>query len=291
MFTARACLTSIFSLFVSNEHTAMTENKKRKIESEGRVFNSEWTNKYLFTAENLKILCLVCQNMVSVPKEYNLRRHFETNHPNLALLDINEKSLKAESLLASFGSEQNFFKLPSNESATVTRVSFEISRKIAVAGKSFTEREFIKKCMSRVVSLICPNEIKKFENVSLSRTTVQRRIEDIAVNITDQLCQKAMQFSYYFLAIDECTDSTDMVQLLVFVKGIDDNFNVSEELAGMQSMQGRTTGKDTCSAIIDCVTKKLSSDFKKLVGLCFDGAPAMCGKTNGAMALLQEHIG
>ena len=48
MFTVRECLTSIFSLFVSNEHvvsnvsnehTAMTENKKRKIESEGRVFN------------------------------------------------------------------------------------------------------------------------------------------------------------------------------------------------------------------------------------------------------------
>ena len=198
MFTVRACLTSIFSVFVNNEHvvnnehTAMTENKKRKIESEGRVFNSEWTNKYLFTVVNSKIPCLVCRNMVSVPKEYNLRRHFETNHPNLAVLDINEKSLKAEILLASLLSEQNFFKLPSNESATVTRASFEISRKIAVAGKSFTEGELIKKCMLRAVSLICPNKIKKFENVSLSRTTVQRRIDDIAENITEQLCHKAM---------------------------------------------------------------------------------------------------
>ena len=73
-----ACFTSIFSLFVSsehvvsNEHTAMTENK-RKIESEGRVFNSEWTNKYLFTVVNSKILCLFCRNVVSVPKEYTLR--------------------------------------------------------------------------------------------------------------------------------------------------------------------------------------------------------------------------
>ena len=43
MFAVRACLTNIFNLFVcnehvvSNEHTAMTENKKRKIESEDRV--------------------------------------------------------------------------------------------------------------------------------------------------------------------------------------------------------------------------------------------------------------
>ena len=48
--------------------------------------------------------------------------------------------------------------------------------------------------------------------------------------------------------------------------------------------------KNICSAVIDRVTKKLSSDLKNLVGLCTDGAPAMCGKTNGAMTLLQEHI-
>ena len=94
-----------------------------------------------------------------------------------------------------------------------------------------------------------------------------------------------MEFSYYSLAIVESRNSTDMAQLLVFVRGI-----VSEELGGMQSMQGRTTGKNICSAVIDRVPKKLSSDFKNLVGSCTDGAPAMCGKTNGAMTLLQEHI-
>ena len=140
----------------------MTENKKRKIESEGRVLNSEWTNKYLFTVVNSKILCLVCRNLVSVPKEYSPRRHFETNHPNLAELDTNKKSLKAESFLASLRSEQNFFKFSGNESVTAIRVSFEISRKIATAGKSFTEGEFIKTCMLCAVSLFCPSETKKF---------------------------------------------------------------------------------------------------------------------------------
>ena len=46
--------------------------------------------------------------MVSIPKEYNLRRHFETNHPKLAALDANENSLKAESLRPNLCSEQNF---------------------------------------------------------------------------------------------------------------------------------------------------------------------------------------
>ena len=64
---------------------------------------------------------------------------------------------------------------------------------------------------------------------------MQRRFEDIAENITEQLCHKTMEFSYYSLDIDESRNSTDMAQLLVFVRGI-----VSEELGGME---GRTTGK------------------------------------------------
>ena len=32
--------------------------------------------------------------VVLVPKQYNLRRHFETQQPNLAELDANEKRLK-----------------------------------------------------------------------------------------------------------------------------------------------------------------------------------------------------
>ena len=80
--------------------------------------------------------------------------------------------------------------------------------------------------------------LTKFQNISLSRTTVQRRIKDIAESITEQLCPKAVEFSYHSLAIDKITDSIDRAQLLVFVRGIDHNFNVSEELAGMQPMQG-----------------------------------------------------
>ena len=95
---------------VSNEHTAMTENKKGKIESEGRVFNLEWTSEYLFTEANSKILCLVFRNVVSVAKEYNLRRHFETNLSNLVELDINEKSHKQNVYLPNLARQNSYFR-------------------------------------------------------------------------------------------------------------------------------------------------------------------------------------
>ena len=120
----------------------MCEGKNSKIDSEHRAFNSEWTSKYLFTTNEDKIICLVCRETIVVPKEYNLRRHLETQHPTIAKLDQNKKSLKAASLMKSLGKEQQFFKVFDNENADATNVSFQISKETAASGKCFTDGEF-----------------------------------------------------------------------------------------------------------------------------------------------------
>ena len=58
--------------------------KKKNRHNEHRVFDSEWTNKYLFATNKDKIICLVCRETAAVPKEYNLRQHLETQHPTIA---------------------------------------------------------------------------------------------------------------------------------------------------------------------------------------------------------------
>ena len=215
----------------------------------------------------------------------------ETKHPIIAKLDQNEKSLKAASLMKSLGKEQQFFRVFDNESAKVTNVSFQISREIAASGKCFTEGEFVKKCMLLAVSELCPEKMRMFQNISLSRMTVQRRVADIAVNLTDQLKQKVKEFCFYSLAMGESIDCRDTAQLVIYIRGVDKDFNISEELAAMQSMKGRTTGKDICTELVNCVNKKLAYSFTNLVAICTDGAPAMCGKHTGAVSLIQEVIG
>ena len=60
--------------------TKMSLSKRRKVDSESRVFQEKWTEDYLFTEVNTKAVCLLCSQQVSVLKEYNIQRRYETHH-------------------------------------------------------------------------------------------------------------------------------------------------------------------------------------------------------------------
>ena len=55
--------------------------KKRKVDTECRVLNEKWGEKYFFVeADNHPANYLICKESIAVLKEYNLRRHYETKH-------------------------------------------------------------------------------------------------------------------------------------------------------------------------------------------------------------------
>ena len=62
----------------------MSEPKKRKVDSECRVFNKEWITNFFFPEVRSTAVCLICQKTVAVFKEYNISRHFATKHANYA---------------------------------------------------------------------------------------------------------------------------------------------------------------------------------------------------------------
>ncbi|KAJ4946944.1 hypothetical protein JOQ06_008987 [Pogonophryne albipinna] len=116
--------------------------------------------------------------------------------------------------------------------------------KIAKKSKPFSDGEFIKECLLDFAALICPEKKEAFEKVPLSRRTVTRRIEDIAGNLELQLQNRAVNFDFFSLPLDESCDVRDTAQLLIFLRGITTDFKITEELAAMQSMKGTTTGSD-----------------------------------------------
>ena len=79
---------------------------------------------------------------------------------------------------------------------------------------------------------VCPEKKQAFSNVSLSRkwNAVAERTCDLATNLYDQLMEKVKDFVSFSLAVDESTDASDTAQLSVFIRGVDSNLCVTEEL-------------------------------------------------------------
>ncbi|XP_029636906.2 general transcription factor II-I repeat domain-containing protein 2-like [Octopus sinensis] len=97
--------------------------------------------------------------------------------------------------------------------------------------------------MVDAVSVVCPEVKSKVEAISLSRRTIVRRIDAIAVNIHEQLLTASGRFQWFSIALDESTDIQDTAQLLIYIRGIDENFEITEELLSMESLKDTTTGK------------------------------------------------
>ncbi|KAH1187912.1 hypothetical protein KIL84_009437 [Mauremys mutica] len=121
--------------------------------------------------------------------------------------------------------------------------------------------------------------------------TVQRRIADISTNLSDQLKQRVSEFYFYSLAMDESTDLKDTAQLLIFIRGTDKNFEITEEPAGMCFMTGRITGKEISREMIKGMNDKSGLDFTSLVAICTNGAPVMCRKMLEQLVFLKNLSG
>ncbi|GBM68465.1 General transcription factor II-I repeat domain-containing protein 2B [Araneus ventricosus] len=220
--------------------------KKRKVDSECRAFNDEWTWKYFFTVVKDRPVCLICNEAVTVFKEYNISRHFTSKHKNsnYEAMSEYERKQNVESLCKKLSGRQNFFKKVNTIQEAATHASYIVAYNIDKNNKALSDGEFVKQCMLQVCDVLCPDKKNNFQTVSLSRKMVTSRIEAIDKNLTSQLESNIGQFKFCFIAMDESTDINDTSQLELFIRGADENFEITEELACMRSLKGTTKGCD-----------------------------------------------
>ena len=55
------------------------------------------------------------------------------------------------------------------------------------------------------------------------------------------------------MALDESTDINDNAQLAIYFRGVNNQFEVTEELLCVKTMQGRTTAKDVFEQLCDAM--------------------------------------
>ncbi|GBL90748.1 General transcription factor II-I repeat domain-containing protein 2A [Araneus ventricosus] len=264
--------------------------KKRKVDSECRAFNDEWTWKYFFTVVKDKPLCLICNEAVAVFKEYNISRHVTSKHKNsnYEAMSEYERKQNVESLCKKLSGRQNFFKKINIIQEAATHASYIVAYNIAKNNKALSDGEFVKQCMLQVCDVLCPDKKNNFQTVSLSRKTVTSRIEAIDKNLTPQLESKIGQFKFCSIAMDESTDINDIAQLVLFIRGVDENFEITEELACMRSLKGTTKGCDIFREFQEgLLTFKVP--IAKICNITTDGAPNMTGKKSGFLGLFNEN--
>ncbi|XP_062373410.1 general transcription factor II-I repeat domain-containing protein 2-like [Sardina pilchardus] len=263
---------------------------KRKVDFENRGFQERWEAEYMFTDIKGKPVCLVCGADVAVIKEYNLRRHYETRHQEKYKdMNIQQKLQKVVELKRSLVAQQTMFAKAKSQNDAALKASFVVVEEIAKSARPFTEGEFLKTCMLKVCDVVCPDKRQAFLNVSLSRNTVAHRVCELATDLQEQLMGKGKTFQAYSLAVDESSDASDTAQLSIFIRGVDSSLCVTEELLGLKSMHGTTTGKDLFEEVCKCVNE-MGLPWDKLVGLTTDGAPAMCGQKNGLVGRIREKL-
>uniref|UniRef100_A0A8C8SQM6 SPIN-DOC-like zinc-finger domain-containing protein n=1 Tax=Pelusios castaneus TaxID=367368 RepID=A0A8C8SQM6_9SAUR len=265
-------------------------SRKRKIDSECRIFKEQWTYDYFFMQCKEKVVCLMCQDLVAVFKEYNLRRHYETRHKDkydcLVGQVRKDKILKLKNGLTT---QQNAFVKQKQLNISSLRASFQVAKLIARTGRPFVEGEFVKECLLSVAKEMCPEKADLFSTVSLSGPTITRRIEEMGDNLHQRLQNSSKKLCYFSLALDESNDVRDSAQLLIFIRGTNDYFEVTEELATLKSIKGTTTGEDIYEKVPQTVND-LELDWAKLVSVTTDGAPSMVGSMKGVVARINQEM-
>uniref|UniRef100_A0A8C8VQ74 Uncharacterized protein n=1 Tax=Pelusios castaneus TaxID=367368 RepID=A0A8C8VQ74_9SAUR len=251
----------------------MVLSKRRKVDAEYRAFQEKWKNDFFFWNLNDKPTCLICMQQISVPKQYNIERHYVTNHG--AKYDIYTGKVREDKLAELVNvlkQQQLIFTHSPEASAAALKASYVIAKEIASASKPFSEGEFLKNCMLKAAELVCPDRRQAFANISLSRDTIAERIGELSDNLNSQLKDKVKSFTAFSIAIDESTDITDVAQLAVFIRGVDETLKATEEFVEFIPMSNAMT-EDIFNSIVGALDR-LGVDWKGAVSLVTDGTPS-----------------
>ena len=95
-------------------------------------------------------------------------------------------------------------------------------------------------------------------------------------------------FKSFSIALDESTDLSDTAQLAIFIRSVDEEFTVTEELLALQPLKGTTSGEDIFREVKSAI-EQYGLQWCKLSGVCTDGAPSMVGSRMGFIGILKEN--
>uniref|UniRef100_A0A3P8U5H8 HAT C-terminal dimerisation domain-containing protein n=1 Tax=Amphiprion percula TaxID=161767 RepID=A0A3P8U5H8_AMPPE len=153
--------------------------------------------------------------------------------------------------------QQTVLRFSCKESDRITEASFEVAWNVARSLRSFTEGD------------------RQISKLQLSDSTLSRHVENILDDLFIKLIDDLKKTQNFNLAIDESTDVSDTVQLMIWARFFNgDTF--MEEMLALLPLTGQTRGEDICLVLTDFFQGPgREIDLGKLVSITTDGAPSM----------------
>ena len=163
--------------------------------------------------------CVICFKTLTNEsmKPSKLREHFVKVHPELVDKGVEYLKLKAEGLKRAKLDASGTFRQESNK---IMEASYYISLQIAKNKKPHTiGEELIKPCLLETARLVLnEGSYNKIKEISISNNTVQRRIQEMAIDIKEQVIEKIHSSPFFSIQLDESTDVAQCSQLMVFAR-------------------------------------------------------------------------
>lgn len=229
--------------------------------------------------------CVICFEVFSnhSMKPSLLQRHFNLKHRNLS-----EKPLdffKRKEVELQGGQKKIAAFSTSNENAV--KASFLASLRIAKCGKPHTigEKLILPAAKDIVNCVLGEKAAKQLDSVSLSDSTVSRRILVMANDVKETVIEQIKSSIFFALQMDESTDVTNFAQLMVYCRFLHGN-EIKEDFLFCESLLSTTTSVEIFNKVNDFITKH-GLDWLKCVGICSDGARAMTGKHGGVVTRIK----
>ncbi|XP_034260429.1 general transcription factor II-I repeat domain-containing protein 2-like [Pantherophis guttatus] len=265
-------------------------SRKRKIDSECWIFKEQWTYDYFFMQYKERAVCLICHDLVAVFREYNLRQHYETRHKDRYDCLVGQaRKYRILKLKNGLINQQSALVKQEQLNISSLRANFQVAKLIACTGRRFVEGEFVKECLLSVAKEICPEKVDLFSTVSLSEPTITQRIEEMGDNLHQHLQNSSKKLCYFSLALDKSNDVCDSAQLLIFIRGTNDYFEVTEELAALKSIEGTTAGESIFEKVRQTMND-LELDWAKLASVTTNAGPSMAGCMKGVVARINKEM-
>ena len=140
----------------------------------------------------VNIICLICNDKISVCKEYNIKRYYASKHESeYRTFNEERRKTKIEELTKAIRSQQASLQKHVVKTGTCTKVSYLIAEKLAKKGKPLVDGELKKECIVIAFNEYCPGKVNLVKETCLSHQTIGRRIDDLGDNTEGTLKDKS----------------------------------------------------------------------------------------------------